>query len=122
MIYKNYPMVSRVVFGRGSFNQLHDIIEPKRLNVKAPFIYLVDDVFKGNTWLTSRISLAYDDQLIFVSANEEPITSQVDDLVEQIILTHIDRPSAIIGIGGGTVLDLVKATAIMPPNSGPSKD
>ena len=64
MSYKNYPMVSRVVFGRGSFNQLGDIIAPKRLNVKAPFIFLVDDVFKGNPLITSRLSLAYEDQLI----------------------------------------------------------
>ncbi|MEZ4856125.1 MAG: hypothetical protein R2812_06575 [Gelidibacter sp.] len=38
MSYKNYPMVSRVVFGRGSFNQLN-IIAPKRLNTEAPFIF-----------------------------------------------------------------------------------
>ncbi|MEZ4802697.1 MAG: hypothetical protein R2797_07960 [Gelidibacter sp.] len=50
MSYKNYPMVSRVVFGRGCFNQLGDIIESKRLNVTAPFVFLVDDVFKGNPW------------------------------------------------------------------------
>lgn len=122
MTYRNYPMVSRVVFGRGSFNQLDEIIAPKRLNTKAPFIYLVDDVFKGNTWLTSRISLAYEDQLIFISANHEPTTSQVDELVEQIILEHKDLPSGIIGIGGGTLLDLAKAVAIMLTNSGDSKD
>ena len=52
MSYKNYPMVSRVIFGRGSFNQLGDIISPKRLNSTAPFIFLVDDVFKGNPDLT----------------------------------------------------------------------
>ncbi|TDU40204.1 3-deoxy-alpha-D-manno-octulosonate 8-oxidase [Gelidibacter sediminis] len=122
MIYKNYPMVSRVVFGRGSFNQLSDILEPKRLNVKAPFIYLVDDVFKGNAWLTSRISLAYEDQLLFISADKEPTTSQVDALVEDIILTYKDRPSGIIGIGGGTLLDLAKAVSIMLTNKGESKD
>ena len=115
-------MVSRVVFGRGSFNQLGDIIEPKRLNTKAPFIFIVDDVFKGNTWLTSRIPNAYDDQVLFISANEEPKTSQVDDIVEQIILTHKDRPSGIIGIGGGTILDLAKAISIMLTNEGEAKD
>ncbi|MBJ7883074.1 iron-containing alcohol dehydrogenase [Gelidibacter salicanalis] len=115
-------MVSRVIYGRGSFNQLSDIIAPKRLNVKAPFIYLVDDVFKGNAWLTSRISLAYEDQLLFISADQEPTTSQVDDLVEQIILNHKDRPSGIIGIGGGTLLDLAKAVALMLTNKGESKD
>ncbi len=115
-------MVSRVVFGRGSFNQLGDIIEPKRLNTKAPFIFIVDDVFKGNSWLTSRIPTAYDDQVLFISAKEEPKTSQVDDIVEQIILTHKDRPSGIIGIGGGTILDLAKAIAIMLTNEGEAKD
>lgn len=115
-------MVSRVVFGRGSFNQLSDIIEPKRRNTRAPFIFLVDDVFKGNAWITSRIPLAYDDELIYVSADDEPKTSQVDELTEKIILTHKDRPSGVIGIGGGTILDLAKAVSIMLTNEGEAKD
>ncbi|PNQ72380.1 alcohol dehydrogenase [Hanstruepera neustonica] len=115
-------MVSRVVFGRGSFNQLDEIISPKRLNVNAPFIFLVDDVFKGNSWLTSRIPLAYGDKVLYISANEEPKTSQVDALVEEIILTTKERPSGIIGIGGGTIMDLAKAVSIMLTNDGESKD
>lgn len=115
-------MVSRVIFGRGSFNQLGDILAPKRLNAKAPFIFIVDDVFKGNSWLTSRIPLAYKDKLIYISAAEEPKTSQVDALVEEIILTFNERPSGIIGIGGGTIMDLAKAVSIMLTNDGESKD
>ena len=122
MSYKNFPMVSRVVFGRGSFNQLEEILSPKRLNTKAPFIYFVDDVFKGNAWLTSRIPLSYDDKLIYVSAAEEPKTSQIDDLVEDIILNYKELPSGIIGIGGGTVLDIAKAVSIMLTNDGESKN
>ena len=111
-------MVSRVIFGRGSFNQLNDIIAPKRLNIKAPFVFLVDDVFKNNRWLTTRINLSYDDKIIYVSAKEEPKTEQVDQLVEDIILMTTERPSGIIGIGGGTLLDLAKAVAIMLNNNG----
>lgn len=115
-------MVSRVVFGRGSFDQIGDILEPKRLNTNAPFIFFVDDVFKGNAWLTSRIPLAYNDRIIYISTEEEPKTSQIDELVEQIILEHKDRPSGIIGIGGGTVMDVAKAVAIMLTNEGDAKE
>ena len=122
MNYKNFPMVSRIIFGRGSFNQLGDILAPKRLSINAPFIYLVDDVFKSNAFIASRISLSYDDKIIYVSSEEEPKTSQVDELVEDIILMTKERPSGIIGIGGGTMLDLAKAVAIMLTNEGEAKD
>jgi len=115
-------MVPRVIFGRGSFNQLSEIISPKRLNINAPFIFLVDDVFKGNAWLTSRIPLAYEDRIIYISSKEEPKTTQVDILVEDIILTSRQGTSGIIGIGGGTLLDLAKAVAIMLTNEGETKD
>ena len=122
MSYKNFPMVSNVIFGRGSFGQINDVLAPKRLSVKAPFIFLIDDVFKSNPWLTSRISLSYDDKIIYVSSEEEPKTSQVDKLVEEIILMTKEKPSGIIGIGGGTLLDMAKAVAIMLTNEGEAKD
>lgn len=118
MTYKNFPMVPRVVFGRGSFNQLEEVISSKRQGIKKPFIYLVDDVFKGNSWITRRIDLQYDDAIIFISADEEPKTSQIDDLTQQIILEYKEQPSGIIGIGGGTILDIAKAVSIMLTNSG----
>lgn len=122
MSYKNFPMVPRVVFGRGSFSQMNEIIESKRVSIKAPFIFLVDDAFKGKAWLTSRIKLSYEDQLIYISSAEEPKTSQIDALVEQIILSGKERPSGIIGIGGGTLLDIAKAVSIMLTNKGSAND
>ncbi|WP_458626914.1 iron-containing alcohol dehydrogenase family protein [Winogradskyella sp. PC D3.3] len=122
MIFKNFPMVSRVVFGRGSFNQLDEILAPKRKGRNAPFIFYVDDVFKGNHWLTSRITLSYKDKIIYIPTKEEPRTDQIDQLVEDIILEYSELPSGIIGIGGGTVLDIAKAVSLMLTNKGESKD
>ncbi|TWO33117.1 iron-containing alcohol dehydrogenase [Seonamhaeicola sediminis] len=115
-------MVPRVIFGRGSFNQLSDILTPKRLGINAPFIFLVDDVFKSNSWLTSRIPLSYEDIIIYISAAEEPKTDQIDILVEEIIVNSKERPSGIIGIGGGTLLDIAKAVSIMLTNEGKAED
>lgn len=122
MSYKNFPMVPKVIFGRGSFSQLNEVLAPKRLSIHAPFIYFIDDVFKNNIALTSRINLSYEDRIIFVSAKEEPKTSQVDELVEDIILKSKERPSGIIGIGGGTLLDIAKAVSIMINNDGEAED
>ena len=49
MNFKNFPMVSKVVFGRGSLSQLDEILTPNRLNESAPFIFLVDDIFENNS-------------------------------------------------------------------------
>ena len=118
-VYRNFPMVPRVVFGRDSFDQLGDILMTKRAHSDAPFIFLVDDVFEGEN-LVERIPLIFNDQIIFVSADEEPKTTQVDALVKQIQNTFTELPSGIVGIGGGTLLDLAKAVAIMLTNKGGS--
>ena len=115
-------MVPRVIFGRGSFNQIQEILTPKRKNTKAPFIFLVDDVFEHNPWLIDRIPLRFLDQIIFVSADEEPKTSQVDALVDELKSRFTENPSGIIGIGGGTLLDMSKAVAIMLTNEGSAAD
>tara|TARA_R110000796_G_scaffold35017_3_gene90242 strand:+ start:227146 stop:228222 length:1077 start_codon:yes stop_codon:yes gene_type:complete len=119
MKYKNFPMVPRVVFGNGSFLQLGEILMAKRRNSEAPFIFLVDDIFEGQT-LVTEIPLVFNDQIVFISSDEEPKTEQVDVVVKKIKESFSEPPSGIIGIGGGTLLDLAKAVAIMLTNPGSS--
>ena len=122
MKFRNFPMVPRVVFGRGSFNQINEILEPKRQSDKAPFIYIIDAVFEDNKWLLDRIDLKFNDKIIFQSAAEEPKTVRVDELRDQIVAEFDSLPSGIIGIGGGTMLDYAKAVALMLTNPGSSAD
>lgn len=119
--YRNFPMVPRVVFGNGSFDQLGDILLPKRKHSEAPMIFLVDDVFEG-TELIHRIPRIFCDQIIFISAEEEPKTGQVDALVHMLREQFQELPSGIVGIGGGTLLDLSKAVAILMTNKGGAAD
>ena len=117
--YKNFPMVPRVVFGKGSFDALGSILMSKRKHSDAPFIFLVDDVFEGKE-LVGRIPAIFNDLIIFISADEEPKTEQVDVLVQKVKDDSMEPPSGIVGIGGGTVMDLAKAVAIMLNNEGSS--
>ncbi len=119
--YRNFPMVPKVVYGADSFDQLSSILAPQRKD-KSPFIYLVDDVFKGNDELVGRMNMRFNDKLIFVSSEEEPKTEQVDTIVKNIKNEFNSRPSGIIGIGGGSILDLSKAVSIMLTNKGSASD
>ena len=119
--YRNFPMVPRVVFGKGSFNQLPSILELQR-EEGAPFIYLVDDAFENHGTIVERIVLSQNDKILFVSAEEEPKTSQVDAIVSDILKEFDKLPSGIIGIGGGSAMDLAKAVSLMLTNKGSAAD
>ena len=110
-------MVPRVVFGRGCFDQLGDILMSQRRHADAPFIFLVDDVFEGAE-LARRIPRIFNDKVLFINADQEPTTQQVDALVKKINSDFEELPSGIVGIGGGTLLDLSKAVAILLTNKG----
>lgn len=120
-LYKNFPMVPRIVFGNGCFDQLPTILNKKR-SVGAPFVYLVDDVFKGNDEFIMRIKLKGNDVIKYISAEYEPKTSQVDVIVTELKTEFQLLPCGIIGIGGGTLLDLAKAVSILLKNPGKAKD
>jgi len=119
--FRNFPMVPKVIFGAGCFDQLASILSPQRKD-RAPFIFIVDEVFKNNNTMIDAIELRFNDQLRYVSAREEPKTSQVDEIVASIKSEFKLKPSGIIGIGGGTILDLAKAVSIMLSNEGKTHD
>ncbi len=58
-MFRNFRVVSNVVFGRGSFNQLDQFLSEKRTGSSGNsgfMVFLVDDAFKGKP-LKDRIPL-----------------------------------------------------------------
>ncbi|HEY4149159.1 MAG TPA: iron-containing alcohol dehydrogenase family protein [Chitinophagaceae bacterium] len=119
MKFRNFKMVSYVVYGRGSFNQLDEILAPQRKG-DAPMIFLVDHFFTDKP-LVNRIPLRGRDKVIFADVSYEPKTTQVDKLAQQ-LKEEFGSVSGIIGIGGGSAMDLAKAVALMMNNPGSSAD
>ena len=112
-------MVGYVVYGRGSFNQLDEILAPRRKG-DAPMIFLVDHFFDGGA-LLNRVPLRGKDKIIFTDVTYEPKTTQVDALAKQ-LKDDFGTVSGIIGIGGGSTMDLAKAVGLMMTNPGSSAD
>jgi 3-deoxy-alpha-D-manno-octulosonate 8-oxidase len=119
MKFRNFKMVGYVVYGRGSFNQLDEILSPHRQTGK-PMVFLVDHFFRGKP-LVDRIPVKGEDPVIFADVTYEPKTSQVDALAED-LKNRFGGVSGIIGIGGGSTMDLAKAVSLMMNNPGSSAD
>jgi 3-deoxy-alpha-D-manno-octulosonate 8-oxidase len=119
MSFRNFKMVSYVVYGRGSFNQLDEILAPQR-KADAPMIFLVDHFFEGKP-LADRVPLRGKDKIIFVDVTYEPKTTQVDKLAKD-LKDEFGTISGVIGIGGGSAMDLAKAVSLMMTNPGSSAD
>lgn len=119
MSFRNFKMVSYVVFGRGSFNQLDEILTPHRKG-DAPMVFLVDHYFEGKPML-NRIPLRGKDKIVLADVTYEPKTSQVDELARS-LKEEFGTISGVIGIGGGSTMDLAKAVSLMMTNPGSSAD
>jgi 3-deoxy-alpha-D-manno-octulosonate 8-oxidase len=119
MKFRNFKMVGYVVYGRGSFNQLDEILAPHRLEGK-PMVFLIDHFFRGRP-LSDRVPVRGNDKIIFADVTYEPKTTYVDTLAQQ-LKEEFGSVSGVIGIGGGSAMDLAKAVSLMMNNPGSSSD
>lgn len=119
MKFRNFKLVGYVVYGRGSFEQLDEILNPHR-KAGQPMVFLVDHYFEGKS-LPNRIPLRDNDIILYVDVTTEPKTIYVDELASR-LKQEFGSISGVIGIGGGSTMDLAKAVSLMVNNPGSSAD
>ena len=69
----------------------------------------------------SRIPLRGNDKVIFADVTYEPKTTYVDKLAND-LKEEFGTVSGVIGIGGGSTMDLAKAVSLMMNNPGSAAD
>lgn len=120
-MYKNLRVVPQLIFGRGALGQLGDVLAKRRTDAGSPVVFLIDDVHEEKPWVRT-LPVRANDLIIFVSAEHEPKTKYVDELTVRVKAFSNRLPDALIGIGGGTTMDLAKAVSLMLTNPGSAAD
>lgn len=120
--FRNIPLPPRLIYGRGALNQLDCVLASHRKNRHSPFIYILDHCLKHKKNISEKLPLDKNDLIIYADTTLEPKTKQVDGIRDRMKRAFGENISGIIGIGGGSVMDIAKAVALMLTNKGSSAD
>ena len=111
-----FKQVPRILFGEGSLSQIKELIPEKLQN---DILLIVDDSLPE----LPILKMVDGDRIIrFPARLGEPKTIQVDQINVNLQNNNQKLPTAIIGIGGGSTMDVAKAVSLMLTNVGESAD
>lgn len=114
-----YEIPTIIEYGIGSINKLTDLVHrlngTKALVISDPGVYRAGVVDK----ITMQLVNTHIPFSIFTDVEPDPDISSVE---KGLILAKNERCDIVIGIGGGSSLDIAKAIAIMLTNDGHIRD
>jgi 3-deoxy-alpha-D-manno-octulosonate 8-oxidase len=118
--FRVFKQVPRLLFGENSINRLAELV-PAKKDPKDYYVFIIDDVHK-DSGILSRLNTSNTDFIEFFPASKkEPATYQVDEIKERILKEKGNqKPVSIIGIGGGSSMDVAKAISVVLCNEGSS--
>src|SRR5947207_1701924 len=115
-----FKQVPRLLFGAGSLERLPELL-PEKEGADDYYIFVLDDVLRAYGIFDQLRSDPADMVEWFPASAKEPSTDQVDALRDKVLLARQGgMPKAVIGIGGGSTMDVAKAVSIMLTNEGSS--
>ena len=113
----NVKNPSRYIFRDGAIKDLSALINSKRVKHSDFAVIFIDHFFIDNKNFINDLNLDPVDKFFFVSTDNKPTTDYIDELTNQ-IKTFDSVPCVIVGIGGGSTLDIAKAISNLMTNKG----
>ncbi len=111
-----FKQVPRVLFGKGSIFRIKELIPEELQN---DILFIVDDSLPE----LPILNIVNEDRIIrFPARLGEPKTIQVDGICVDLQTKNQKLPTTIVGIGGGSTMDVSKAISVMLTNIGISSD
>lgn len=120
--FRIFKQVPRLIYGDDSLNRLNELLPGK--SRKSDFYIFIIDSFHENSPIFEPIISKNTDLIFYFSATSaEPKTSDIDALCNQVKRMRPNSfPLAIIGIGGGSTMDVAKGLSVMLCNDGVTSD
>lgn len=118
--FRIFKQVPRLLFGAGSLERLSELL-PAKDGAGDYSAFVIDDVLERRAVL-DRLPVASSDLVEWFPATvKEPSTAQVDALKDGVLSARGGvAPKAVIGIGGGSTMDVAKALSVVLRNPGPA--
>ena len=118
--FRIFKQVPRLLFGTGALDRLDELL-PAKQSGEDYYVFVVDDALQVHG-IEQRIHPDGRDMVEWFPATaKEPSTAQVDALKQKVVAARgAALPKAVIGIGGGSGMDVAKALSVMLCNEGPS--
>jgi 3-deoxy-alpha-D-manno-octulosonate 8-oxidase len=118
--FRIFKQVPRLIFGSGSLHRVEELIPDA--GSSGYVVFVVDDVFKQDSSKLDFLDKKNQETIWFPASLKEPTTQQVDYIRDEILASDRGLPKAIIGMGGGSTMDVAKAVSVMLANDGSSSD
>ena len=116
-------LVPKIIYGDNTFKNLKESLNELFQLSNGYLVYIIDSIHQ-KTGLRKRLEERDIDIVIDADVSlHEPKTSYVDEIRDKILLEKKgELPVVVVGIGGGSVMDIAKAVSVILTNKGSSAD
>lgn len=117
---KNSKLVEYYYLGSGSISKLEGLLDDKKIKSTDYCVFVIDHFFENKGFI-EKIPSQENDVIIYADTTDEPKAEYIDELVDEIKKRN-SNPVSVVGIGGGSAMDIAKGISILLTNPGKAEE